>query len=243
MSRKNSMNPKLTRARNILLGLLGLTLIIVVHEFGHFMACKLFKVKTPVFSIGFPPVLASVKLGQTKFQVGALPLGGYVSIDQQDLSRLPYVKKMIIILAGIAFNILFTILGFAYLSYNKTDQTEEDDSHDNKPNLFKKMFSRKSKSEFIGPIGIIALMEKSVAVGFNAFLYFLSIISLNIAIFNLLPIPFLDGGQALEFTIEALYGKTLPSGFVNIVYILFLVLFLLLSAILSVRDITRIKKD
>lgn len=106
-----------------LLVLLGLTLLITVHEFGHFITCKLFNVHTPVFSVGFGPRLVGIQLGQTLFQIAALPFGGYVSIDEKDLARLPYYQKMIIVLAGVLFNLIFAFLLLLWLLYTSRSRS------------------------------------------------------------------------------------------------------------------------
>ena len=64
----------------IFIGLVGINFLVGFHELGHFLFCKLFKIRTPTFSIGFGPFLASKKIGQTTFALSAIPLGGYVEI-------------------------------------------------------------------------------------------------------------------------------------------------------------------
>ena len=58
--------------------LLGITLLVTIHELGHFLTAKWFGMRVETFSIGFPPKLFSVKRGETDYQLGATPLGGYV---------------------------------------------------------------------------------------------------------------------------------------------------------------------
>jgi len=99
----------------ILLGFASLSFIIITHEFGHFAFCKLFNVRTPVFSIGFGPRLISYKIGETNFQFALLPLGGYVSINEFDLEQLKDSQKLLIMLGGIFFNLIFALLIFLYL--------------------------------------------------------------------------------------------------------------------------------
>ncbi len=65
---------------SITLSLIGITSIIVFHEFGHFIFCKLFKVYTPTFSIGIGKKLYTKMIGDTEFCLSAGPLGGYVEI-------------------------------------------------------------------------------------------------------------------------------------------------------------------
>ncbi|PSQ83838.1 MAG: hypothetical protein BRD44_03095, partial [Bacteroidetes bacterium QS_7_67_15] len=59
---------------------LALTLLVFVHEMGHFLAAKLFGMRVDRFSIGFPPVIFGKQYGETEYVVGATPLGGYVKI-------------------------------------------------------------------------------------------------------------------------------------------------------------------
>jgi regulator of sigma E protease len=72
---------------NTIIGMvLVLGVIILVHEWGHFIVARLFGVRVDVFSIGFGPRLFGVKRGSTDWRVSALPLGGYVRMAGQDLT-------------------------------------------------------------------------------------------------------------------------------------------------------------
>ena len=64
----------------IFIGLCGFGLLVAIHEFGHFLFCKLFAIRTPSFSIGYGPTLISKKIGDTLFSLSLLPFGGYVEI-------------------------------------------------------------------------------------------------------------------------------------------------------------------
>src|SRR5438067_1545424 len=73
--------------RNVAIGfLLVLGILILVHEWGHFIVARLFGVRVDVFSIGFGPRLFGWKRGATDYRVSAIPLGGYVRMAGQDLS-------------------------------------------------------------------------------------------------------------------------------------------------------------
>src|SRR6202790_3346870 len=63
---------------------LVLGVMILVHEWGHFVAARIFGVRVDVFSIGFGPRLFGWKRGATDYRVSALPLGGYVRMAGQD---------------------------------------------------------------------------------------------------------------------------------------------------------------
>ena len=67
---------------------LVLGVLILVHEWGHFIVARLFKVRVDVFSIGFGPRLFGWKRGATDYRVSAIPLGGYVRMAGQDLSEI-----------------------------------------------------------------------------------------------------------------------------------------------------------
>src|SRR5213592_3958023 len=53
---------------------------VVLHEFGHFIVAKLFKIRVETFSVGFGPRLFGKKFGDTDYRVSAIPLGGYVKL-------------------------------------------------------------------------------------------------------------------------------------------------------------------
>ena len=57
---------------------IGLGVMVLVHEWGHFVVARLFGVRVEVFSIGFGPRLFGVRRGPTDYRLSALPLGGYV---------------------------------------------------------------------------------------------------------------------------------------------------------------------
>ena len=67
---------------------LVLGVLILVHEWGHFVVARLFGVRVDVFSIGFGPRLFGWKRGATDYRVSAIPLGGYVRMAGQDLSEI-----------------------------------------------------------------------------------------------------------------------------------------------------------
>ncbi|HEV8076354.1 MAG TPA: RIP metalloprotease RseP, partial [Candidatus Acidoferrum sp.] len=65
---------------------LVLGVIILVHEWGHFIIARLFGVRVDVFSIGFGPRLFGFKWGATDWRISAVPLGGYVRMAGQDIT-------------------------------------------------------------------------------------------------------------------------------------------------------------
>ena len=65
--------------------LIVLGIMVLVHEFGHFVAAKLCGVRVEQFSIGFPPRLFGVKIGDTDYCISATPLGGYVKMTGESM--------------------------------------------------------------------------------------------------------------------------------------------------------------
>lgn len=238
------------------IGILGLSMVVIFHEMGHFLACKLFHVGTPLFSIGFGPRLYAFTIRSTTFQLAAFPLGGYVSMNPTDLAAQPYFAKLIIMSAGIVFNFLFAFIAFLYLMYGNRspDAYGELISDDfivqpkypiSRLKLLQHASSQLLKQEgshgIIGPIGIIKLTGKSLAYGSSLFIFTLALLSINIGIFNLLPIPGLDGSQLLFVTLEKMTGSGLvQSGLLNLIFLTLLILFILY---ITLRDIRRSNKN
>ena len=104
----------------VLLALVVLLVMITVHEFGHYIAGKIFGFKINEFSIGFGPAIykRTRKDGEI-FAIRALPLGGYCAFEGEDedgkdnpdaFNRKPAWKRLIVLLSGVTFNFLFGIL-------------------------------------------------------------------------------------------------------------------------------------
>lgn len=239
----------LQKSRSIICAILGLSLIVVVHESGHFLMCKLFDVKTPVFSVGFGPVLLSYTIKGTAFQLAALPLGGYVAIDPESLTTKTYLQKLIINVAGITFNIIFALLLLIYLMWLTGQRNIVLNGIFATYQLLIRMaralfgmWHKEQRSQVMGPIGIISSTTQEHDTNTTAFMvWWLALINLNVALFNLLPIPMFDGGHIAMDTIEALYGAPLPPEIVQRINLIFLFLFLAFLFTVSMRDIRRLK--
>ena len=104
----------------VLLGLFVLTLLVFVHESGHFLVAKRAGIKVEEFGFGFPPRLFSVRRGETLYSLNALPLGGFVKMLGEESPRDPrsfafQTKswRAAVLLAGPAANVVLAILLFA----------------------------------------------------------------------------------------------------------------------------------
>jgi regulator of sigma E protease len=105
---------------------------------------------------------------------------------------------------------------------------------------FLHIFKNRDFSSAGGPIRIIAMIAENAADGILMYLLFLAIISVNLALFNLFPAPILDGGQILICTIEALVRRQLPVKTKEYLFIGTWIVFLVLIAYLSFKDICHI---
>jgi regulator of sigma E protease len=344
-----------------------LGLLIFVHEFGHFIWAKFFKVKVLKFSLGFGPKLIGHKYGETEYLISAFPLGGYVKMlgeqsgeevppDQADRSfaEKPVWQRFIIVAGGPIFNLLFAVLLFfmifaiaglptavdntvigavladspaekiglqaddVILSINGQETVKWMDVADLvsgskgdpvelkierageilqftgtpeiKPghNIFGEEIEQRymlgiSRSEEViyesvslwqafmagfsqawtfiyltimgiikmiqavipaselgGPILIAQLAGKQMEAGWINLLYFMGLISVNLGILNLLPIPILDGGHLMFFTYEALRRRPVSQKAMEICQQIGLVLLVSLMIFVFYNDIARI---
>ncbi|GGZ39687.1 zinc metalloprotease [Echinicola pacifica] len=116
--------------------LLGLSILVGLHEGGHMLAAKMFGMRVEKFSIGFPPKIIGFKYGETEYSLGAIPLGGFVkisgmvdeSMDTEQLSSEPQPwefrakpawQRLIVMLGGIIVNVITGIIIFVALTYDR----------------------------------------------------------------------------------------------------------------------------
>jgi regulator of sigma E protease len=360
----------LSKILPISLSLAGLGLLITIHEFGHFFFCKVFKVQTPTFSIGFGPQIFHKKIGNTNFRLAAIPFGGYVEIaglaetgqgeqklaqdaGENSFEKKWYWQKFFILTGGILFNLLFAYLVFCMLTFFapaskecglkivqlvkdypaekygvqvndmiiginqiKFDQTEPEAIFESYKTLLteiranpgkevllfvrrgdeikqinvvlisqqeagkeigkigasfepqlpklsffksikmgirhtnelivglitgiKKMFSSRSLDGTMGPIMIISQGADFARAGVLALLMFLALLSISLAVMNLLPIGALDGGQLLFVTIEAIIRRKIPDTIKLVINLASWVLILGLALYLSVQELRQL---
>jgi len=97
-----------------------LGILVFVHEFGHFIVAKAFKIGVPVFSLGFGPRLWGFRRKETDYRLSAVPLGGYVRMagDESDEARAggpneflsrPRWQRFLVFVAGATFNIVLAV--------------------------------------------------------------------------------------------------------------------------------------
>jgi regulator of sigma E protease len=339
---------------SIAIAIIGLGLLVVLHEGGHYLAAKLCGMRVEKFSIGFGPTLLGFKRGETTFQIAPIPLGGFVQITglnpHEDFDRNdPYVypnrprwMRMFTIVAGplanflTAFAIMFGVfitLGVPMSSNNERlvdvspgsaaalaglrpgdviaeadgqaigpkhtvrdqiklkhgapmllkivrgettiattvtpkQQTSGDfligvqiDHYDLKTlplgaatvqamiypyeksklilaGLYN-MVTGKEKAELSGPIGITREIARAANRSVWDYFGIIAMLSVYLGLFNLLPLPALDGGRALFLALEAIIRKRINPRIESTVHTVGLVFLLGVLLIVSFKDFTR----
>lgn len=368
----------------LIVAFLSLVILMIIHEFGHFIIAKKFGVKVEEFGIGYPPRIFGKKFGDTVYSINWLPLGAFVKIygeeggvdDYRSFTGLKIWKRVLIIIGGvvafwIAAVIIFSVVFFigadlpvgdndsaglinpkvqivmvspnspaeqaglktgdtivqlqsnAYESQmvleivkiNKVTDFQDFTkkyagdgktisvvvqrdgkefplnlhlrtsapagqglvgvglqrmasivqksswymapirgavyTYDSTKNaligfysLFKNLFAAKglpSGAEFAGPLGITVFLANAASYGAGFFLYFIGMISVFLAIFNLFPIPALDGGKLVFLLIEKIKGKPVSVKVEQGLTITFFAILICLSIFITIRyDIPRV---
>ena len=105
--------------------------------------------------------------------------------------------------------------------------------------VWKIITTRKGSADLGGPIRIAELSGKVAALGVASFVSFMAILSINLGLINLLPIPILDGGHVVMNLYEWVTRRPPPPRLVNALANVFAVLFITLFVILTFRDSVR----
>ena len=330
-------------------------LLVLVHEFGHFITAKMTGMRVDEFAIGFGPKLLSKKHGETVYSLRAIPLGGFNDIAGMDpdnntagergYCEKPVLSRMVVILSGAAMNFVLPILLFfviyATLGVGKpstepiigdvipgmsaeavglkagdeilsvdgqavgtwkdfTDKLKDVTAGQNiqleyrrgeqvgtvtvTPKYLEKekralvgvqssvVYESKSLPESLimavdhtkqitvamieaianlfrepeqtenlaGPIGIIQMSGQVAERGFIPLLNFAALLSINLGIVNLLPVPVLDGGHFVNLFIEAVRGKPLGAKAVAYTQRVGIALLLMLMLFATKNDLVRV---
>lgn len=347
-----------------------LALLVLIHEFGHYIAAKKNGVLVEEFGFGFPPRVWGKKIGETLYSINALPIGGFVKVygeeyHEEDVHVDPKLKnrafvnkkpwqKVIIIIAGVVMNFL---LGWVIISFlftqgvpvpvnkvliekvqpnspasqagikegdhvielqapdrayklNKSDElikltqqygdkqiklvvqrgeektTIQITPRKNPPPgegsmgivltsftlkkypwysapfyglieaanmtkmiatemlkmLFKFVTFQDQKVEVAGPIGIAQFTGKAITYGYTAVLELIALLSLNLAVINILPFPALDGGRLVFIMYEWATGKQINKSFEKYMNVGGMIFLLALSALITILDIMKLWK-
>lgn len=333
-----------------IIAVLVFVVLIIIHEFGHFIAAKICKVRVNEFAVGFGPKLFKKKLGETTYAVNLIPLGGYCAMEGEDeessdegaFCRKGPFKRLFIVANGAIFNLIlgliiiaitlipsspnqrFSTTTVAKFTENavssqhglKVDDeiiavdgrrifTTQDMSYmftgvddgkvditvirEGKETLLKDVQFETEKAEGVsyfkldfyvygeditfgsfiervfdtaiancrivwfslidlitgkfglsamsGPVGITATIGSVAKANLMNILPIMALITINLGIFNLLPLPALDGGRILFILIELITRKPVPQKYEGWIHTIGLILLLGFMLIITAKDI------
>ena len=115
--------PFIGMSSNIVLVIIGIGLLIFIHELGHFLVAKKIGVRVHAFSLGFGPPIISKQIGETNYRLSLIPLGGYVKLagEQREesntgeewefMSKKPWQRAAVLV-AGVSCNTLLAFVAF-----------------------------------------------------------------------------------------------------------------------------------
>ncbi len=204
-------NPELWFWLKVLRVVFAFTLIIGVHEFGHALCAWLCGCKIKSFSIGFGPGITFRNVPMVnRLIIAPILLGGYVQLEDTTLEGKRFWQKMLFFSAGMIANVLTATFILACLGQNIFGALAQCAGGWllGWPQFFGMLFSdQMSGAQFsdgvTGPIGIAQLL---ISRKYNYFKV-LAFLNVAVAMFNLLPIPPLDGGHMLRLVVEKIIGK------------------------------------
>jgi regulator of sigma E protease len=361
---------------SIILFLLVLFVLVLVHEWGHYIVAKKTGMQVDEFAIGFPPRLFSIKKGETEYSINLLPIGGYVRIlgenpqtagettaNPRSFVARPRWAQTLVLIAGVTMNVLFAwVLFFAtfligvptavdeseaspearlhitqvlpgsplmeanippgaeVVSLSTTDSSletltpasftefvqahasealslgyREEDSvlyktvtpvtglipddteravvgvslvlvENQKQPFIAAVVSASGAtvqglkditvglytllrntvrgtadfSDVAGPVGIVGLVGDAASYGITSLLMFTAMISLNLAVINLLPVPALDGGRLVFVAIEAITRRPLNPIWTIRLNLLGFALLMILMVVITWHDIAKL---
>lgn len=122
---------------SIILTILILGIIIFVHELGHFLSAKYFKMPVSEFSLGMGPKLFGFEKGETAYNLRAIPMGGYVKIEGMEIeeekvengfaTKKPF-QRFIVLFAGVFMNFILALIIVFFLVFFNGESTIKDEA-------------------------------------------------------------------------------------------------------------------
>lgn len=321
-------------------------LVILIHEFGHFIVAKMNGVSVLEFSIGMGPKLFQKESNGTLYSLRLLPVGGYCQLEGEDEendspnslnNQSPFVRLKVILAGAImnfilAFILLILLMSVSRVSTEVSGVLEDSPAYSSGLQTGDKIVSingknindgeellknikesqgdldigviRDSQSKNIkvtprlennvrkigvnfqeeydiknfslikgfkkgvitflnltgmlykflgmlitgqlglggvsGPVGVVKEIGNAAKTGVANLIFLLAYININLGVFNLLPIPALDGGRAIFILIEMIFGKKISQEKEGYIHMVGLILLLALIAVVTIKDVIKL---
>ncbi len=322
-------------------------ILIIIHEFGHFIAAKLLGVRVNEFAVGFGPKLIKWGKGETKYAINLIPFGGYCAMEGEEeasgdarafCNKKPW-RRFLIVVMGATFNLILGLIlvavtlipekrfttttvasfhesavssqyglqegdkiikvdgrrifstydlsyafsnvddgaiditvkrdgkrielddvkfaseeidGINYLTVDFYVEGKEktflsfightfDTAVSNCAVVYRSLIDlitgRYGISAVSGPVGVTVAIGDIAKQNFMALIQMMALITINLGLFNLLPIPALDGGRLVFILFEMIFRKPVPQKYESIVHAIGMVLLLGLMVVITFKDI------
>lgn len=321
-------------------------LVILIHEFGHFIVAKMNGVSVLEFSVGMGPKLFQKESNGTLYSLRLLPVGGYCQLEGEDEendspnslnNQSPFVRLKVILAGAImnfilAFILLILLMSVSRVSTEVSGVLEDSPAYSSGIQTGDKIVSingknvsdgeellqsikesqgdldigvmRDSQSKNIkvtprlennvrkigvnfqeeydiknfslikgfkkgvitflnltgmlykflgmlitgqlglggvsGPVGVVKEIGNAAKTGVANLIFLLAYININLGVFNLLPIPALDGGRAIFILIEMIFGKKISQEKEGYIHMVGLILLLALIAVVTIKDVIKL---
>lgn len=336
-------------AGTIIIAVLMFSLLIFVHELGHFLAAKWSGIRVNEFALGMGPKLLSHHRGETTYSIRAFPIGGFCAMEGEDeesdepgaFAAAPLYKRLITMVAGAAMNLLlgllivgvlvsrmpmfgstvvaefrdgatsgaylqvgdvitrmngnrvrtlndvnyefgrvrdgqmpievlrdgqtlrfdavpfptqnmegidFVTMDFKVQGVEKTFLSSVQYTFNMTISLIKQVWGslvdlvtgRYGISQLSGPVGVTKVISQATKIGWENLFYIVAVISLNLGIFNMLPLPALDGGRVIFLLVELVRRKPVDPKYEGLVHAVGFVLLIGLMILVTINDIFKL---
>lgn len=132
-------------------------IIIMIHEFGHFITAKFFKVRVNEFSLGMGPAIFKKQKGETQYSVRLFPIGGYVSMEGEDsdsdderaFNKKPVWQKILVVVAGAFMNLVLGLILLIILLSCCTDLIGTNTIKEFYPNAVSEQYGLQAGDRFV----------------------------------------------------------------------------------------------